>query len=35
MTRTYVKGAPSKKARQMYDAVLKAQELALSMLKPE
>ena len=34
MTRTYVKGKPSKKAEEMYAAVLKAQEKAISMAAP-
>ncbi|MDB5259532.1 MAG: hypothetical protein JWO73_740 [Candidatus Taylorbacteria bacterium] len=34
MTRTYVKGKPSEKAQQMYDAVLEAQEAALEFAKP-
>jgi Xaa-Pro aminopeptidase len=34
MTRTVVKGKPSDELRSMYDAVLRAQERALSMIRP-
>ena len=34
MTRTYAKGAPHKELERMYGAVLRAQEKALSMMKP-
>jgi Xaa-Pro aminopeptidase len=34
LTRTYIKGQPTAAQRAIYEAVLKAQELALSMLKP-
>ena len=34
MTRTVVKGEPSEKLADMYDAVLKSQEAALEMVKP-
>lgn len=33
MTRTFVKGEPDEKLQKMYDAVLEAQETALSMVK--
>lgn len=33
MTRTYIKGTPSKEAGHMYDAVLKAQEAAIKTVK--
>jgi len=33
MTRTFVKGDPSPELRKMYDAVLKSQEAALSMIR--
>ncbi|OGF52262.1 hypothetical protein A3I27_01870 [Candidatus Giovannonibacteria bacterium RIFCSPLOWO2_02_FULL_43_11b] len=34
MTRTYVKGKPSKKIKAMYDSVLEAQEAAFKLIKP-
>jgi len=34
MTRTYVKGEPSKKIRNMYDSILRAQEAAFALIKP-
>jgi Xaa-Pro aminopeptidase len=34
MTRTVCRGTPSKEVQKMYDAVLGAQELAISMVKP-
>ncbi len=34
MTRTYVKGTPSKKLRDMYDAVQKAQDAAFAAIRP-
>ncbi len=34
MTRTYVKGGSSKKIRNMYDSILKAQEAAFALIKP-
>ncbi len=35
MTRTYVKGEPSKEVREIYDAVLNAQEAAIQMAGPQ
>lgn len=34
MTRTYVKGEPSRKIRSMHDSVLRAQEAAFRLIKP-